>query len=70
MILTSSDIGTNSEKIEDILTEKFKTAKKWEAILLIDEADIFMERRSTNDLERNTLVAGKYSTSREFPPVS
>lgn len=69
MVLTSSDIGTDPKRIELILTSRFKTATSWGAVLLIDEADVFMERRSTADLERNSLVAGellkphKYETS-------
>lgn len=59
MVLTSSDIGTDPESIEANLTRNFKTAKSWGAVLLIDEADVFMERRSTADLVRNSLVAGK-----------
>lgn len=58
MILTSSDIGTTPEKVEHILSDGFKTASSWGAVLLIDEADVFMEERSTNDLNRNCLVAG------------
>lgn len=59
MTLTSSDIGTDPTIVELNLTRHFKTAKSWGAILLIDEADVFMERRSTNDLTRNSLVAGQ-----------
>lgn len=58
MILTSSDIGTSPSEVEWNLTNHFKTAKSWGAVLLIDEADVFMERRSTADLNRNSLVAG------------
>lgn len=58
MVLTSSDIGANPENIEHILSDRFKTASTWGAVLLIDEADVFMERRSSNDLNRNSLVAG------------
>ncbi|KAG9228393.1 P-loop containing nucleoside triphosphate hydrolase protein [Amylocarpus encephaloides] len=58
MVLTSSDIGAIPEKIEIILSDGFKTAASWGAVLLIDEADVFMERRSSNDLNRNCLVAG------------
>lgn len=60
MVLTSSDIGTDPEEIEFNLTWRFKTATSWGAVLLIDEADVFMERRSTADLERNSLVAGEF----------
>jgi hypothetical protein len=59
MVLTSSDIGANPEKIKKILSDGFKTASSWGAVLLIDEADVFMERRSSNDLNRNCLVAGE-----------
>lgn len=59
MVLTSADVGTNSTALEHKLTERFNTAKSWGAVLLIDEADVFMERRGTADLERNSLVAGK-----------
>ncbi|KAI1362157.1 P-loop containing nucleoside triphosphate hydrolase protein [Xylaria arbuscula] len=58
MVLTPSDIGTNPGSIEINLTRNFKIAKSWDAVLLIDEADVFMERRSTADLVRNSLVAG------------
>jgi len=58
MVLTSSDIGTDPEDVEKVLMNEFKTASNWGAVLLIDEADVFMERRSTNDLTRNCLVAG------------
>lgn len=30
---------------------------KWNAVLLLDEADVFLEARSSNDLERNKLVS-------------
>jgi hypothetical protein len=59
MTLTSSDIGTDPNMVELNLTRHFKTARSWGAILLIDEADVFMERRSSNDLTRNSLVAGQ-----------
>ncbi|KAK8072753.1 ATPAse [Apiospora saccharicola] len=58
MILTASDIGTNPKEVEANLSRHFRLAKSWGAVMLIDEADVFMERRSTADLERNSLVAG------------
>lgn len=36
----------------------FKAAETWGAIMLIDEADIYMEQRQVQDIERNHLVAG------------
>ncbi|KAJ9142057.1 ATPase (AAA) domain protein [Pleurostoma richardsiae] len=65
MVLTCSDIGTNPGTVEVNLTRSFKTARSWGAVLLIDEADVFMERRGPADLERNSLVAG-FLRSLEF----
>lgn len=59
MVLTPSDIGTDPDDVESILARNFKTAQSWGAVILIDEADVFMECRSTTDLVRNSLVAGK-----------
>lgn len=59
MILTSSDIGTDAANVENNLAKHFRTAKSWGVVLLIDEADVFMERRTSSDLVRNSLVAGE-----------
>jgi hypothetical protein len=56
--LTVADIGTEEENMETRLSDWFTLATRWEAILLIDEADVFLERRSLADLARNSLVSG------------
>ncbi|KAF2136424.1 uncharacterized protein K452DRAFT_237547, partial [Aplosporella prunicola CBS 121167] len=56
--LNCADNGTDPGTIEDKLNRWFKLAKSWGAILLIDEADIYMEHRQVQDLARNNLVAG------------
>jgi SpoVK/Ycf46/Vps4 family AAA+-type ATPase len=43
--------------VEAILTTVFKIASRWKAILLIDEADIFMAQRSNDHLQLNALVS-------------
>ncbi|KAL1625429.1 hypothetical protein SLS54_003521 [Diplodia seriata] len=43
--------------IEATLMRWFKLARSWNAIMLIDEADIYMEHRKVQDLVRNNLVA-------------
>lgn len=55
--LTISDIGTVPSEAETKLNHLFTRAKQWNAILLIDEADIYMERRENQDLTRNSLVS-------------
>jgi SpoVK/Ycf46/Vps4 family AAA+-type ATPase len=55
--LTSSDLGTEPTAVEQKLSRWFDLAKVWNAVLLIDEADVFLEHRSDTDLIRNNLVA-------------
>lgn len=55
--LTTADIGTDPATVEKSLLYFFKLAKSWGAILLLDEADVFLERRSATDLVRNNMVA-------------
>lgn len=57
MVLTTTDIGTNPEDVEENLTRNFKAARNWNAVLLIDEADVFVANRTIEDLHRSSLVA-------------
>lgn len=55
--LSCSDIGVDSGKVEKNLLRFFKMAKLWGALLLLDEADVYLEQRNARDLERYCLVA-------------
>ncbi|KAF6835456.1 hypothetical protein CPLU01_04327 [Colletotrichum plurivorum] len=55
--LTISDLRTQATSLEEELTRWFKMADRWRAILLIDECDIFLERRERKDIERNAVVS-------------
>jgi hypothetical protein len=62
LALTVSNIPDMA--IEQTMTMWFSVAADWGAIMLIDEADIFLEKRKGNNLQRNGLVSGKlYCTS-------
>ncbi|RSL48177.1 hypothetical protein CEP51_015671 [Fusarium floridanum] len=54
-----SDIGTKSTKVEENLQKVFALAGLWEAVLLFDEADVFLEARGSRgaDMERNSMVS-------------
>ena len=54
-----ADIGTIETQVERELIKWFSLAEAWNAVLLVDEADIFLERRQNRDLARNGLVSGK-----------
>ncbi|KAI0658134.1 P-loop containing nucleoside triphosphate hydrolase protein [Cubamyces menziesii] len=56
-ILDSGDLGTDPSALNEELTSSFELAAHWKAILLIDEADVFLEKRSMHDMLRNAMVA-------------
>ncbi|KAI0908788.1 hypothetical protein F4823DRAFT_597286 [Ustulina deusta] len=55
--VTCGDIGTSPEAVEKYLNSVLHLGKKWNCVLLLDEADVFLEERSLQDLERNSLVS-------------
>ncbi|CAI7628266.1 unnamed protein product [Penicillium viridicatum] len=57
LALTVADIGTIETLVEGHLMKWFNLAEAWNAVLLVDEADIFLERRQNRDLARNGLVS-------------
>ena len=59
--VTSGDIGTDPRFIEEELHKIFTYAANWNAVLLLDEADVFLAERNLEDLSRNALVSGEFS---------
>ncbi|KAI1111946.1 hypothetical protein F5Y14DRAFT_453540 [Nemania sp. NC0429] len=55
--VTCGDIGTSPEAVEKYLNSVLHLGKKWNCVLLLDEADVFLEERSLQNLERNSLVS-------------
>ena len=56
-MMSAGDLGLDSSGVESSLSNVLEMATKWNAILLLDEADVFLEQRSAHDLERNKLVS-------------
>ncbi len=55
--VTCGDIGTEPEKVEKYLESVLHLGKTWGCVVLIDEAEVFLEQRSLDNLERNALVS-------------
>lgn len=51
------ELGSGVEKLESALNRILALAQRWQAVLLIDEADVFLERRTSENLARNAVVA-------------
>lgn len=55
--ISAGELGTTVEKLEAQLPLIFQRADKWNAVLLLDEADVFLEQRSPHDVHRNAMVS-------------
>ena len=55
--LNVEELGTDPAKLGGVLAKVLALAIEWNAIVLLDEADVFLSRRSVNDLKRNELVS-------------
>ncbi|KAI3331596.1 P-loop containing nucleoside triphosphate hydrolase protein [Xylariaceae sp. AK1471] len=55
--VTCGDIGTKPEAVEKYLESVLHLGKSWGCVVLLDEADVFLEQRTLTDLERNALVS-------------
>lgn len=55
--VTCGDIGTNPEDVEKYLESVLLVGRIWGCVVLLDEADVFLEERSQTDLQRNALVS-------------
>ncbi len=54
--ISAGELGITVEKLEAQLPLIFQRADKWNAVLLLDEADVFLEQRSLHDVHHNALV--------------
>ncbi|KAH9931585.1 P-loop containing nucleoside triphosphate hydrolase protein [Fomitopsis serialis] len=56
-MIGGGDLGADANTVDTTLKRVFSIAARWRAIVLIDEADVFLEQRSMHDLMRNAMVA-------------
>ncbi|KAJ7334774.1 P-loop containing nucleoside triphosphate hydrolase protein [Mycena albidolilacea] len=56
-IVGASELSTTPSVLEEKLKSILSLATAWDAVLLIDEADVFLEQRSLHEIERNSLVS-------------
>ncbi|KAF5335856.1 hypothetical protein D9758_016705 [Tetrapyrgos nigripes] len=56
-LISAGDLGVTAESLDPALSRISALAFRWKAIALIDEADVFLERRQVDNVERNAMVA-------------
>jgi SpoVK/Ycf46/Vps4 family AAA+-type ATPase len=55
--VTCGDIGTDPESVEKYLESVLFIGSTWGCVVLLDEADVFLEERTKYDMQRNALVS-------------
>jgi len=56
--LTAGDLGESVVSVENSLKNKLDLVKRWNAVMLIDEADVYLEKRVDNsNIQRNAIVS-------------
>jgi SpoVK/Ycf46/Vps4 family AAA+-type ATPase len=53
----AGEVGQEVIATENQLQRIFALAKSWNAIVLLDEADVFLAKRQSDDMKRNAFVA-------------
>lgn len=56
-MLTAGELGRTPESIEAALVNVLNMTAKWNAVLLLDGCDVFLEERSSSRIEHNAIVA-------------
>lgn len=56
-MVSVGELGTKIDHLEKNLSQILDIAHTWRAVLLIDEADVFLEQREVRDVGRNALVS-------------
>lgn len=54
--VTMGELGVNPEDLEERLSDVLDLCAGWNALAVLDEADVFLEARSNSDLIRNAMV--------------
>jgi hypothetical protein len=55
--ISAGELGIEPEEVERNLVRILELARTWDAVLLLDEAEVFLQCRNTSDINRNALVS-------------
>lgn len=55
-VVTAGDLGITASEVEKTFGTVLDLCSTWDALVLVDEADIFLEARTSTEIQRNALV--------------
>ena len=53
-------MGIEADVVERNFKRYFELGERWGAVVLMDEADVYLEQRTPENLARNSLVSGMF----------
>lgn len=56
-MISSGELGDRPSDVHDKLEDVLELAQLWDAVLLLDEADVFLAERNDTDLSRNAITS-------------
>ena len=57
MVVAAAELASRASDLEDYLGNILEICDEWGAVLLIDEAEVYLETRSLGDVKRNAMVS-------------
>jgi len=57
LAMSYADLGEKPDEIETRLKEIFRYGRRWDCVLLLDEADVFLMKRDSVNTARNAIVS-------------
>ena len=54
-VVTAGDLAITASEVERNLGGMLDLCSMWDALVLVNEADVFLETRSSTEIERNAL---------------
>jgi hypothetical protein len=66
--ISAGELGETAAEVEDSLELVLELTSKWNAILLLDECDMFLESRTNADIRRNRLISSKFLSCKMLLP--
>ncbi|KAJ7054051.1 P-loop containing nucleoside triphosphate hydrolase protein [Mycena amicta] len=55
--VSAGELGTEPKELDERLALVLEIAQTWDAVLLLDEAEVFLQQRAKGDVSRNALVS-------------
>ncbi|KAF8183562.1 P-loop containing nucleoside triphosphate hydrolase protein [Mycena galopus ATCC 62051] len=55
--VSAGELGTEPKELDERLKLIMQIAQMWDAVLILDEAEVFLAKRSMDDITRNALVS-------------